>query len=531
MPLFCYLRLLLSEKKYIMTLYIVKIKEVWKMKKKIALICATIMLIMSFAQSVGAINVIMNSSFLKFPDQEPVIKNDITLVPLRTVAEALGLEVTWDDPSDTVVLKKDNFFIELVIGSTTAKTPAGTKKLEVAPEIINSRTMVPLRFIAEELGLTVLWNQEYQRVIINGEVDTQTIVKPPVEEATDIEAATDFSGEVSEGKDDITDEEREEETEFVDNMAYTSIFAPSSSIMLEIPDTYLPENTDNEESFAFRSLDGFDAQHTYNWEIVSQYESYADAEAKSGILFIVQEMEPYQGEEYDVSSMNQDYPEPPERPEGPDWPDIDWQTMLYETERVCREQVFIDLEVEIPENLMEMEIDELLELLGLESEEAYNEQYDISSENADLSQVPGYDELLIYQEENEAYQEEMRFYNEEYRAYQEEYNEISRVKNYAVRNFSTLASQASDDDWATLFSSMLNTDGEVRYESVEVLDFNGKKVVHAVIYAEDPDDEQGTYEYYRYQDGDTLVTIFGGTLFAGEPGGEISEILANMIIQ
>ncbi len=506
------------------------------MKKKIALICAAVMLLMCVAQPIGAVNVIMNSSFLKFPDQEPVIMNGSTLVPLRSVAEALGLEVTWDDPTDTVVVKKDNFYIELVIGSDKAKTPGGEKTLAQAPIIINGRTMVPIRFIAEEFGLTVLWNQEYQRVIINGQVDTQTIVEPPKEQVTEpIEGTTDVlegavkEGEMPEGEEIIEEEVYEEETEFL--AEYTSIDLPSVSIMLEIPDIYFPEDTDDEESFAYRSLDGFDAQHTYNWDIVTLYECYADEDAKNGLMYIVQELAPYEGEEYDISSMNQEYPEPPERPQGPDFPDIDWETIMYESERVYREQVFIDLEVEIPEDIMELEIDALLELLGLESEEAYNEQMNISRENADLSQVPGYDELLIYQEENEAYREEMQFYNEEYRAYQQEYNEISRMKNYAMRHFTSLASQASDEEWAELFSSLLNTDEEVRYESVEVIDFDGKKAIHAVIYAEDPDDEQGVYEYYRYQDGDTLLTIFGGTLFGSEPSEEISDILRNMIFQ
>lgn len=149
------------------------------MKKKLALILVLVMAFASVGQSVGAINVIMNSSFVEFPDQEPVIENGTTLVPIRPIAEKLGLEILWDDPTDTVTLKKDSFYIELVIGSTVAKTSSGEKTLLTAPKIINSRTMVPLRFIAEELGLTVSWNEEYQRVVIAGEVDTFVAPVPP----------------------------------------------------------------------------------------------------------------------------------------------------------------------------------------------------------------------------------------------------------------------------------------------------------------------------------------------------------------
>ncbi len=502
------------------------------MKRKIALICAAVMLFICMAQPVGAVNVIMNSSFVKFPDQEPVVVNNSVLVPLRTLAETLGLEITWDDPSDTVVVKKDNFYVELVIGSNKAKTPGGVKTLSAAPVIINGRTMVPLEFIAEQFGLVVRWNQEYQRIVINGQVDTQTIVKPPVEETTDVEtpeveASSEVDAPVKEGES-KEEEIIEEETEV--SVEYTSIDLPSSSILLEIPDTYFPEDTDNEEGFAFRSLDGFDAQHTYNWEIVSLYECYADEESKNGILYIVQDLEPYEGEEFDISSMNQEYPIAPERPERPRFPEIDWQEFQYEMKRAITAQLFIDLEIEMPEDVMEMEEEQIIELLGLDAD-TYDEQMQISMENADYSAVPGYDEYLAWQDEQQIYNEEIEIYNEEYGIYIQEYNEIAKVKNYAVRNFPSVVANASEEEWAILFSTILNTDEEVRYENIEILDFDGKKAVHAIIYAEDPDDEQGTYEYYRYQDGDTMVTIFGGTLFGSDPSPEISDILANMIIK
>ncbi len=501
--------LILSITKYIIIVLYKKNKEVWKMKKKIAIICAAVMLVMSFSQSVGAINVIMNSALLEFPDQEPVIENGTTLVPIRAVAEALGLEVTWDDATDTVVLKKDNFYVELVIGSTVAKTSAGVKKLAVAPKIINGRTMVPLRFIAEEMGLIVLWNDEYQRVIINGQVDTQTAPIPPAEEPTG-EAPT------AEGVETATDTAAdevvlEEETEAVPEIELTMITTPNTSLLFEIPDTYLPEDTDDEQSFAYRSLDGFDAQHKYNWEIVSQYECYADEDAKSGIIFIVQELEPYEGEEFDVARASDDYPEAPERVE------FDYEYIFSEIERLIVEQICAEKEIEVPEGYEEMEDEDLAIALGFESGEEMNAYMETVDTQALLYEIPEYVEFAEYQQANGEYRREV--------------NEINNARNYAIRHFDRVYEELDDETWAMIFSSNLNSDIEVRYESVEVIDFEGKKVVHAVIYAEDPDDEQGTYEYYRYQDGDTLVTIFGGTLFESEASLEVSEILANMIIQ
>ncbi len=503
------------------------------MKKKLALILVLVMAFVSVGQSVGAINVIMNSSFVEFPDQEPVIENGTTLVPIRPIAEKLGLEISWDDPTDTVTLKKGDFYIELVIGSTVAKTSSGEKTLLTAPKIINSRTMVPLRFIAEELGLAVSWNDEYQRVVIAGEVDTFVAPLPPAEDKTVPGKAEDVVEPTEKATDETTTTEKpaEDETVVDENVVFAQISAQSSMIMFEIPVDFLPEDTDSEESFAYRSLDAFDAQHTYNWEKVTDYQCFADGSSTSGILFVVQALDPYEGEQYDISNMNQDYPEPPTAPERPQFPDLDWETMQYELERVLLEQVFIDMGVEIPEDLMELEDEAVLELLGFDSEETLSEQLQISMENADLSQVPGYDDYLTWQEENAVYREELTAYQEEYSVYLEAYAPIAATKTYAVRHFSALYTQASADEWATLFSTILNTDGEVRYEGVEVLEIDGKAIVHATIYAEDPDDEQGVYDYYEYRDGDSLVTIFGGTLFGGEPGEEVVGALSNMTIQ
>lgn len=479
------------------------------MKKKIAIICAAIMLVMSVSQSVGAINVIMNSAFLEFPDQEPVIENGTTLVPIRAVAEALGLDVTWDDATDTVVLKKDNFYVELVIGSTVAKTSAGVKTLAVAPKIINGRTMVPLRFIAEEMGLTVLWNDEYQRVIINGQVDTQTAPVLPAEDPTAVVDAPEIVEDATGAA--VTDEAIEEETEFVPEIELTEIITPNTTLLFEISDTYLPEDTDDEQSFAYRSLDGFDAQHKYNWEIVSQYESYANNDGKSGIIFVVQELEPYEGEEFDVARASDDYPEEPERVA------FDPEYITSEMSRLLVEQICAEKEIEIPEGYEEMEDEDLAIALGFESVEEMNEYTQGVDLQALLEQIPEYVEFTQWQQEHGEYRREV--------------NEINNARNYAIRHFDTVYEELDDETWVMIFSSNLNSDVEVRYENIEIIDFEGKKVVHAVIYAEDPDDEQGTYEYYRYQDGDTLVTIFGGTLFESEADPEVAEILANMIVE
>lgn len=496
------------------------------MKKKISFILAAVVMLSFLGVNAGAVNVIMNSSFVNFPDQEPVIVNDTTLVPIRPIAEKLGLEILWDDPTDTVTLKKDNFYIEMVIGSTKVKTSAGEKDILTAPVIISSRTMVPLRFIAEELGLKVTWNGELQRVIIVGEVDTAKMSLPKKE---DVKAET---GEnVSEEKKENTPANTQEvseptEEETADNTIFASVASSDSTLTIEIPADFLPEDTDDENGYAFRTLDAVDVQHLYDWEKVSECASYATSDANSGIVYVVRQTEPYEEKDCDLSKLNAsvELPDPPERPQ---FPDIDLKQMAEDMEKAIVAQMFTDLNIEMPENVYELEDEEIMALLGFDNEEAFSEQMQMSMENTDFSVVAGYAEYLAYQEEYKAYSEEMKEYND---SMMKALMEISEVRSYAGRNFAKIYSQVSDEEWLKFFNSTLNSDPEVRYEGLEILKINDKPVIHATIYAEDPDDEQGVFEYYEYRDHSSIVTIFGGTLFGSEPGEDVVAALGNISI-
>jgi len=105
----------------------------------------------------------------RFWDATPYIKNGRTLVPIRHLAEAIGLKADWDfsDPANKMVFiytaeqdpekDKEHPFILLIIGQPTAMVNGNLVALDVAPEILNGRTMVPLRFVVETLGYKVEW--------------------------------------------------------------------------------------------------------------------------------------------------------------------------------------------------------------------------------------------------------------------------------------------------------------------------------------------------------------------------------------
>lgn len=92
-------------------------------------------------------------------DTAPVIKNDRTLVPIRAVAEALGADVKWYDADKRAEITLDGETLVLSIGSYEMKAGDRTVAIDAAPEIINERTMVPLRAVSEVFDKSVSWKK------------------------------------------------------------------------------------------------------------------------------------------------------------------------------------------------------------------------------------------------------------------------------------------------------------------------------------------------------------------------------------
>lgn len=88
----------------------------------------------------------------------PYIVDSRIMVPLRVIAENLGTRVEWDSSEQRIDIVRNLEKIQLWVGKTEAVNLQGqTIKLDVAPEINNNRTFVPLRFIAEAFGAKVDW--------------------------------------------------------------------------------------------------------------------------------------------------------------------------------------------------------------------------------------------------------------------------------------------------------------------------------------------------------------------------------------
>lgn len=120
-------------------------------------------------------NIFSQNTNFKF-DTPPVIKAGRTLIPIRAITEGLGATVTWD-PQQKVTITKNDITIVITLGSNKALVTDknGTKEvvMDVKAGLTNNRTYVPLRFVAETLGLKVNWDKDTKTVEIDEDDDSQ----------------------------------------------------------------------------------------------------------------------------------------------------------------------------------------------------------------------------------------------------------------------------------------------------------------------------------------------------------------------
>ena len=144
------------------------------MKKLITLILATCL---SLAIAVPCmaegedITVLVNEEELVF-DTKPMLLNDRTMVPMRAIFEKLGCSVEWIEDLQMIIATRNSLLIAMQIdqdkfySTDVADNTQNTYDLDVAPLIVNDRTLIPLRAVSEALGCKVDWVEETSTVVI-----------------------------------------------------------------------------------------------------------------------------------------------------------------------------------------------------------------------------------------------------------------------------------------------------------------------------------------------------------------------------
>lgn len=146
------------------------------MKKFISLIlCLITALSMTAAKADTAFEVVtennkvitveLNKKALVF-DVPPKIVNDRTMVPLRAIAEQLGFIVLWNDADKTIIMTNGNKVVTMQIDNTKFFKNNQELELSSPPMIDSARTLVPVRAIAESFDIDVDWNEDEKIVIL-----------------------------------------------------------------------------------------------------------------------------------------------------------------------------------------------------------------------------------------------------------------------------------------------------------------------------------------------------------------------------
>ena len=120
------------------------------------------------------IDEVLNASdiYVQFQDKilgfetPPVIEDGSTLVPMRFLFEQMGADVEWNQETQTATATLDNTAVTFAIDDTNAEVNNTPATMDVPARLINGKTMVPLRFLSEEMGFEVTWDAESRTAII-----------------------------------------------------------------------------------------------------------------------------------------------------------------------------------------------------------------------------------------------------------------------------------------------------------------------------------------------------------------------------
>lgn len=126
----------------------------------------------------NGIGVTVHGEDVDFGDTPPVLVDGRTLVPVREVFEALGFVVDWYGGTQTVTLTRDDYIIIISLGDADFTTNDVSHALDVPAQMIDGRTMLPIRLPLESVGYVVGWDSATSTVIVGLETVETVLFSP-----------------------------------------------------------------------------------------------------------------------------------------------------------------------------------------------------------------------------------------------------------------------------------------------------------------------------------------------------------------
>ena len=152
------------------------------MKKIVSILLMVV--IISMCTNISAhmeVKVTLDGNEIYFPDAKPFVdERDRVLVPIRFVSEALGALVDWENESRTAVIKQGNDEIRYTVYQPMAYLNGEMMVMDTYGILKDERTLVPIRFISELLGCTVVWDENTSTVVITSPKDVLDFPEPEI---------------------------------------------------------------------------------------------------------------------------------------------------------------------------------------------------------------------------------------------------------------------------------------------------------------------------------------------------------------
>ena len=124
-----------------------------------------------------SVSVTINNEKVVFEDAAPFIdSNNRTLVPIRFISEELGAQVEWDQANQTVTIIKEQMKVNLTVGQKTMIVSGKTKTMDTTPTMKEGRLFVPVKYIGELLNVDVEWLSKENTVAITPGIASDAVV-------------------------------------------------------------------------------------------------------------------------------------------------------------------------------------------------------------------------------------------------------------------------------------------------------------------------------------------------------------------
>lgn len=141
---------------------------VWKQLALLTLLSSMLAVFAGAVQATAEPSIVVDGQKLEFKGGARVETIDgHVMIPIRMVTENLGFQVGWDAQNRVVSIAEGSRAINLTVGSKSALVNGVEKSLMVAPVVKNGVTGVPLRFVSEQMGMIVDWNDATKTVSVN----------------------------------------------------------------------------------------------------------------------------------------------------------------------------------------------------------------------------------------------------------------------------------------------------------------------------------------------------------------------------